>query len=99
VSFQEDFTTKTIPIYKIFYLRKEEANTKIEVTKKDGLEAFKILYSQLYRTSMINNTQSQAILFERLNQVINQTNLIEVVRPVNGNSIEELANIIEKEIQ
>jgi hypothetical protein len=99
VSFQEDFTTKTIPIYKLFYLRKDEAKNSIEVTKKEGLEAFKILYSQLYRTSMINNTQSQVILFERLNQVINQTNLIEVTRPVDGNSIEELVQIIEKEIQ
>jgi hypothetical protein len=69
------------------------------VTKKDGLEAFKILYSQLYRTSMINNTQSQVILFERLNQVINQTNLIEVARPLDGNSIEEIIQIIETEIQ
>ena len=99
VSFQEDFTTKPIPVYKLFYLRKEEANTSIEVIKKDGLEAFKILYSQLYRTSMINNNQSQAILFERLNQLINQTGLFEVVRPTNGNSIEEIVKIIEKEIQ
>jgi hypothetical protein len=99
VSFQEDFTTRTIPIYKIFYLLKEEANKSIKVTKKDGLEAFKILYSQLYRTSMINNTQSQVILFERLNQLINQTGLIEVARPANSNSIEELVQIIEKEIQ
>ena len=99
VSFQEDFTIKTIQIYKLFYLRKEEANTSIEVIKKDGLEAFKILYSQLYRTSMINNNQSQAILFERLNQLINQTGLFEVVRPTNGNSIEEIVQIIEKEIQ
>jgi hypothetical protein len=76
-----------------------EATTSIEVIKKDGLEAFKILYSQLYRTSMINNTKSQAILFERLNQVVNQTNLIEVARPLDGNSIEELVQIIEKEIQ
>ncbi len=99
VSFQQDFTTKTIQIYKLFYLRKEDANTSIEVIKKDGLQAFKILYSQLYRTSMINNYQSQVMLFERLNQVINQTNLIEVTRPVDGNSIEELVQIIEKEIQ
>jgi len=99
VSFQEDFTTNPIPVYKLFYLRKEEANTSIEVIKKDGLEAFKILYSQLYRTSMINNYQSQAILFERLNQLINQTGLFEVVRPTNGNSIEEIVQIIEKEIQ
>jgi hypothetical protein len=27
VSFQEDFTTKPIPVYKLFYLLKEEANT------------------------------------------------------------------------
>ena len=99
LSFQEDFTIKTIPVYKLFYLRKEEANTIIEVIKKDGLEAFKILYSQLYRTSMINNNQSKAILFERLNQLINQTGLFEVVRPTNGNSIEEIVQIIEKEIQ
>jgi hypothetical protein len=99
VSFHEDFTTKTILVYKLFYLRKEEVNTSIEVTKRDGLEAFKILYSQLYRTSMINNNQSQAILFERLNQLINQTGLFEVVRPTNGNSIEEIVQIIEKEIQ
>jgi hypothetical protein len=66
------------------------------VIKKDGLEAFKILYSQLYRTSMINNTQSQVILFERLNQLINQTGLIEVARPANSNSIEEIVQIIEK---
>jgi hypothetical protein len=99
VSFQEDFTTKTIPIYKHFYLRKEEMNVSIEITKKDGLEAFKILYSQLYRTSMINNNQSQAILFERLNQLINQTGLFEVVRPTNGNSIEEIVQIIETKIQ
>ena len=99
VSFQEDFTTKMIPVYKLFYLRNVEATTSIEVIKKDGLEAFKILYSQLYRTSMINNTKSQAILFERLNQVVNQTNLIEVARPLDGNSIEELVQIIEKEIQ
>ena len=99
VSFQEDFTTKPIPVYKLFYLRKEEANTSIEVIKKNGLEAFKILYSQLYRTSMINNNQNQAILFERLNQLINQTGLFEVVRPTNGNSIEEIVKIIEKEIQ
>jgi len=99
VSFQEDFTTKPNPVYKLLYLRKEEANTSIQVIKKDGLEAFKILYSQLYRTSMINNNQSQAILFERLNQLINQTGLFEVVRPTNGNSIEEIVQIIEKEIQ
>jgi len=99
VSFQEDFTTKMIPVYKLFYLRKVEATTSIEVIKKDGLEAFKILYSQLYRTSMINNNKSQAILFERLNQLINQTGLFEVVRPTNGNSIEEIVQIIEKEIQ
>jgi len=99
VSFQEDFTTRTIPVYKLFYLRKMEANNSVEVTKKDGLEAFKILYSQLYRTSMINNNQSQAILFERLNQLINQTGLIEVARPANSNSIEEIVQIIEKEIQ
>jgi hypothetical protein len=96
VSFQEDFTTKMIPVYNLFYLRKVEANTSIEVIKKDGLEAFKILYSQLYRTSMINNTQSQVILFERLNQLINQTGLIEVARPANSNSIEEIVQIIEK---
>ena len=48
---------------------------------------------------MINNNQSQAILFERLNQLINQTGLFEVVRPTNGNSIEEIVQIIEKEIQ
>jgi hypothetical protein len=48
---------------------------------------------------MINNTQSQVILFERLNQVVNQTNLIEVARTLDGNSIEELVQIIEKEIQ
>ena len=99
VSFQEDFTTKMIPVYKLFYLRKEEANTTIEVSKKGGLEAFKILYSQLYRTSMINNTKSQVILFERLNQLINQTGLIEVARPENSNSIEELVQIIQKDIQ
>ena len=99
MSFQEDFTTKMIPVYKLFYLRKVEANTSIEVIKKDGLEAFKILYSQLYRTSMINNTQSQVILFERLNQLINQTGLIEVARPANSNSIEEIIQIIETEIQ
>ena len=99
VSFQEDFTTKMIPVYKLFYLGKVEATTSIEVIKKDGLEAFKILNSQLYRTSMINNNQSQAILFERLNQLINQTGLFEVVRPTNGNSIEEIVQIIEKEIQ
>ena len=99
VSFQEDFITNPIPVYKLFYLRKEEANTSIEVINKDGLEAFKILYSQLYRTSMINNNQIQAILFERLNQLINQTGLFEVVRPTNCNSIEEIVQIIEKEIQ
>jgi hypothetical protein len=99
VSFQEDFTTRTTPLYKIFYLRKEEAKNSIEVTKKDGLEAFKILYSQLYRTSMINNTQSQVILFERLNQAVNQTNLIEVARPLDGNSIDEIVQTIETEIQ
>jgi hypothetical protein len=99
VSFQEDFTIKTIQIYKLFYLRKEEANTSIELIKKDGLEAFKTLYSQLYRTSMISNYQSQAILFERLNQLINQTGLFEVVRPTNGNSIEEIIQIIETKIQ
>ncbi len=99
VSFQNDFTTRSIPVYKLFYLRKEEANTTIEVSKKGGLEAFKILYSQLYRTSMINNTKSQVILFERLNQLINQTGLIEVARPANSNSIEEIVQIIEKEIQ
>jgi hypothetical protein len=99
VSFQEDFTTRTTPLYKIFYLRKEEAKNSIEITKKDGLEAFKILYSQLYRTSMINNTKSQAILFERLNQAVNQTNLIEVARPLDGNSIDEIVQTIETEIQ
>ena len=72
---------------------------RIEINKKEGLEAFKILHSQLYRTSMINNTKSQVILFERLNQVVNQTNLIEVARTLDGNSIEELVQIIEKEIQ
>ena len=99
VSFQEDFTTKTIPVFKIFYLCKEEANNSVETIKKDGLEAFKILNSQLYRTSMINNNQSQAILFERLNQLINQTGLLEVVRTTNGNSIDEIVQAIETEIQ
>jgi hypothetical protein len=98
VSFQEDFTTKTIPVYKIFYLHKEEATTSIEIIKKEGLAAFKILYSQIYGTSLLHNKHHQAILFERLNQLINQTDLIEIVRPTNGNSIEKIVHIIEKEI-
>lgn len=99
VSFQEDFTTNTIPIYKLIYLRKEEGTTTIEIIKKEGLEAFKILYSQLYRTSLISNSQSQGVFFERLNQVLHQTNLVEIRRPTTGNSIAEIVKIIEKEIQ
>lgn len=99
LSFHEDFTTQTIPVYKLIYIRKEEAINSIEIIKKEGLEAFKILYSQLYRTSLINNSQSQTIFFERLNQVLHQTNLVEIRRPTTGNSIAEIVNIIEKEIQ
>ena len=99
VSFQEDFTTNTIPIYKLIYLRKEEATTSIEIIKKEGLDAFKILCSQLYRTSLIKNNYSQAVFFERLNQVLHQTNLVEIRRPTTGNSIAEIVKIIEKEIQ
>jgi len=99
VSFQEDFTTALIPVHKIIYLRKEDADTKLSTANKQGMEAFQILFSQLYRTSMITSAQRQTLLFERLNHVLNQAPLIEIIRPEGGNTIEELAQLIEREIQ
>jgi len=99
VSFQEDFTTALIPVYKIIYLRKEDADTKLSTTTKQGMEAFQVLFSQLYRTSMITCAKRQTLLFERLNHVLNQAPLIEIVRPEGGNTIEELTQLIEREIQ
>jgi len=99
VSFQKDFTTALIPIYKIIYLRKVDADTKLSTTTKQGMEAFQVLFSQLYRTSMITSAQRQTLLFERLNHVLNQAPLIEIIRPEGGNTIKELTQLIEREIQ
>jgi len=99
VSFQEDFTTALIPVYKIIYLRKEDSITELSTATKQGMEAFQILFSQLYRTSMITSAKRQTLLFERLNRVLNQAPLIEIVRPEGGNTIEELTQLIEREIQ
>ena len=99
VSFLDDFTTKPIPIYKIFYLRKDENRTGLETNIKVGIEAFKILYSQLYRTSLVNNDIIQEKQFERLNKLLNQSKFTEIIRPVIGNSIEEVVQMIEQELQ
>ena len=99
VSFLDDFTTKPIPIYKIFYLRKDENRTGLETNTKVGFEAFKILYSQLYRTSLVNNDIIQEKQFERLNKLLNQSKFTEIIRPVIGNSIEEVVQLIEQELQ
>jgi len=99
VSFQEDFTTSLIPVYKIIYLRKEDAGTKLSIAINQGMEAFQILFSQLYRTSMITSVKRQTLLFERLNHVLNQAPLIEIVRPEGGNTIAKLTQLIEREIQ
>ena len=64
-----------------------------------GFEAFKILYSQLYRTSLINSTFIQEKQFERLNKLLNQSKFTEIIRPVIGNSIEEVVQLIEQELQ
>jgi hypothetical protein len=99
VSFLDDFTTKPIPIYKIFYLRKDENRTRLETNTKVGFEAFKILYSQLYRTSLINSTFIQEKQFEKLNKLLNQSKFTEIIRPVIGNSIKEVVQLIEQELQ
>lgn len=99
VSFQDDFTTKPVPIYKIFYLCKHENRSGVELCIKEGVEAFKILYSQLYRTSLINNEIIKEKQFERLNKLLNQAKLTEIIRPAIGNSIENVVQLIEQEIQ
>ena len=99
VSFQEDFTTALIPVYKLIYLRKETSCKELVTAIKQGMEAFNILLSQLYRTSMSISAHRKILLFERLNEVLNQTTLLEIVRPEDGNTIEELAQLIEREIQ
>ena len=99
VSFQEDFTTALIPVYKIIYLRKETSCKELVTAIKQGMEAFNILFSQLYRTSMSISAHRKILLFERLNEVLNQAPLIEIVRPEGGNTIEELTQLIEREIQ
>ena len=74
------------------YLEKN-TNTKV------GFEAFKILYSQLYRTSLINSTFIQEKQFEKLNKLLNQSKFTKIIRPVIGNSIEEVVQLIEQELQ
>ena len=64
-----------------------------------GFEAFKILYSQLYRTSLINSTFIQEKQFEKLNKLLNQSKFTEIIRPVIGNSIKEVVQLIEQELQ
>jgi hypothetical protein len=80
-------------------LRKDENRTGLETNIKAGIEAFKILYSQLYRTSLVNNDIIQEKQFERLNKLLNQSKFTEIIRPLIGNSIEEVVQMIEQELQ
>ena len=93
--FYDTFRKESLPVDKIFILSPKNNVDEITVKRLEGIQAFRQMEKQAYKYQLITNTKLRNLHFSLLSQLINQAQIFEVIRPVNGTSVELLLDAIE----
>lgn len=93
--FHEEFTTAPLPVARVFVLKKNEARTEPSIHPLTGLKAFTELYSNLYRTSLMNSLEKRNLLFNSISGLAGKIPVQQIERPTEGNSIEKVLTLIQ----
>lgn len=92
--FHDEFSTRSVPVSKIFILKVSEQFLEISHRKLSGLDAFRELEKQTYRKELINNQKLRSINFNTLSFLSNHCEIIEITRPLSG-TLEDLPDRLE----
>jgi len=96
---KEDFyDKKPIPIYSLFVLNTYK-NNEIEVTSVEGLDKFNVIRNQTYRKKFIEKLDLKKTHLKLGTLTANQIKIKRLFRPENSNTLNDVANIIEKDIR
>ena len=93
--FHEEFTTEPLPVARVFVLKKNEALTAPTLQPLTGVQAFTELYSNLYRTSLMNSLEKRNLLFNSISGLAGKIPVQQIERPIEGNSIEKVLALIQ----
>lgn len=98
VKFEQELFPDPLPIKKLFILKKGDAVTTPSIQKLSQYQAFKSLLDNNYRPSLVEQLGLKNLTFEILSQLAGKIEVLEITRPVNGNSIEEVIGLIQKNL-
>lgn len=93
--FHEEFTREPLPVNRVFVLKKNEALTEPTLQPLSGVQAFTELYSNLYRTSLMNSLEKRNLLFNSISGLAGKIPVQQIERPTEGNSIEKILALIQ----
>ncbi|NTW32401.1 MAG: serine kinase [Bacteroidetes bacterium] len=93
IFFHDNFNTNSYSVSKVFILRKQEI-PQIVSRKLKGTEAFDALTKQVYRPMLIHNNSLRALCFTLLTDIVQNSSIYEVCRPLECNP-DELLKYVE----
>ena len=98
VFFHNEFIAQWKPIIKIFTIVKTENAHEVLTERQSGIEAFKIIAENTYRNYYVEPMKLNVLHFEMVSNLLQQSEVYKITRPVNKNSITEIVEIIEREL-
>jgi energy-coupling factor transporter ATP-binding protein EcfA2 len=98
VFFHDEFISKWKPVMKIFNIEKIDDDGKVMITKLKGIESFKIIGENTYRNHYIEPMKLNTLHFKMVSGLVQQCEVYKISRPANKESINEVVEIIEKEL-
>jgi len=93
--FHEEFTREPLPVNRVFVLKKNETLSAPTIHPLSGVQAFTELYSNLYRTSLMNSLEKRNLLFNSISGLAGKIPVQQIERPTEGNSIDKVLALIQ----
>jgi ABC-type cobalamin/Fe3+-siderophores transport system ATPase subunit len=94
--FHEFFKTKPLAVKKIMILSPNSLLAEYESKKISGIEAFELLSKNTYRGHFILDNQIQKIHFESISQLIKNTEIFLLSRPIEKSDIKTFTDFTEE---
>jgi hypothetical protein len=98
VFFHDQFAVQWEPVVKVFILEKV-GNERVRMEKQKGAKAFVAIGSNTYRGAYIEAMQLNILHFTIVNDLVKQSEVYQITRPAEGDSLSEVISIIEKALK
>ena len=99
VFFHEEFVSRWMPVKTIFNIEKVNDADNVIAKKVNGIQAFEIIGGNTYRNHYVDFMKLNTLHFKISSALVKQCDVYKISRPANRDSVSEVVEIIEKELE